>query len=207
MAQRTSNVYQLVTLPRFYMALQRLLGEKKARVRYIDEMVKPAVQMKILDCGCGPASILSHLPDVTYTGIDINPNHIAYARALYGERGRFVVGDVVHDLKEENGSFDLILVSGVLHHLTDEDAKRLLASVIELVKPGGRIVTIDCVWLPSQNPIARIFNKLDSGLNVRTVEGYLDLTKGLPAEVAPHIYRDFLRIPYDHFCMTLTRCG
>jgi hypothetical protein len=65
-------------------------------------------------------------------------------------------------------------------------------------------VTIDNVWLPKQHFLAKAANHMDSGLNVRTPEQYTRLVAHLPLHVEPRIYRDLLRIPYDHFCMTLT---
>jgi hypothetical protein len=65
-------------------------------------------------------------------------------------------------------------------------------------------VTIDNVWLPGQHFLATFANRLDSGLNVRTPEQYTSLVSHLPLHVEQRIYRDLLRIPYDHFCMTLT---
>jgi SAM-dependent methyltransferase len=202
--QRTSHIFQLVTFPAFYSGLSSLLGSGSSRKRYAAEILKPERGMKVLDCGCGPASMLEHLPEVDYTGIDLNPRHIEYARAQYGDRGRFLVGDVAKDLNEESGSFDLVVVSALLHHLDNDAARIFLSSAVDLARVGGRVVTIDSMWLPKQNPIAWAFNKLDSGLNVRTAEGYLDLVKGLPVAVETRTYRDLLRVPYDHFCMTLT---
>lgn len=205
MAQRVSNIYRLVTFPRLYEGLQHLLGGDASRTRFIGEMLQPWAGMKVLDVGCGPASLFPHLPEVVYTGIDLNPAHIAHARQKYGDRGRFLVGDVTTDLGGEPGSFDLVIVAAVLHHLSDAEARRLFSSLVVLAKARARIVTIDNVWLPRQNLIARLLNKLDSGLNVRTEEGYLDLLQGLPVSARGRIYRDLLRVPYDHFCMELTK--
>jgi SAM-dependent methyltransferase len=203
--QRTSNIYRLVTLPSFYKAVQGILGTEGALQAYVDEMLKPVDGMKVLDCGCGPASIVRHLPNVDYTGIDINPSHIAYAKQRFGPRGRFIVGDVTQDLTLEAASFDLVMVSSLLHHLDDDQARRLLISAVRLMKIEGRIVTVDSIWLPGQHPIAWLLNKLDSGLNVRAAQGYLDLVEGLPVRFEVRTFHNLFRVPYDHFCMTLTR--
>ena len=65
-------------------------------------------------------------------------------------------------------------------------------------------MTIDNVWLPKQHLLAKIANRMDSGLNVRAPEQYTNLVAHLPLRVEQRIHRDLLRIPYDHFCMTLT---
>jgi SAM-dependent methyltransferase len=201
--QRTSNIFRVVTFPAFYKGLSWVLGSDSSRKRYAAEILKPEPGMKVLDCGCGPASMFEHLPTVDYTGIDLNSRHIEHARALYGDKGRFMVGDVTKDLKESSKSFDLVIVSALLHHLDDDAAKGFLKHAVDLTRQGGRVVTIDSMWLPQQNPVAWALNKLDSGLNVRTAQGYLGLLKDLPVKVETRTYRDLLRVPYDHFCMTL----
>ncbi len=205
MAQRTTNFYRLVTLPSFYKSLHVLLGAERARARYVREVIQPKPGNRVLDVGCGPATLVPYLAGVLYTGIDLNPKHIEHAKALHGDKGRFLVGDATRDLTGEPDAFDLIIVSALLHHLADDKARAMLSSLFVLLKPGGRLVTMDSIWLPHQNPIAWAFNKLDSGLNVRTAEGYLSLVSGLPATIDTRTYRDFFRIPYDHFCMILAK--
>jgi ubiquinone/menaquinone biosynthesis C-methylase UbiE len=186
-----------------YKALMFSLGADRAIVRYVDEVLRPQPGTKILDVGCGPANILSYLPSVDYTGIDLNEKHIAFARQKYGDRGRFIVGNAADNLKQDEIRFDLINVSALLHHLADKDAVSLFNSLKRLLKPSGRIVTIDNVWLPKQRFVVKLVNKLDSGINIRTPDGYLKLLNGLGFDVQTHIFNDLLRIPYDHFVMVI----
>jgi SAM-dependent methyltransferase len=204
MAQRISSLYHLVTLPRVYAGLQDLLGGSKGRRRFLDEVVRSRPGIEVLDVGCGPGSLFPYLADTRYTGIDLNPQSVEHARRLYGDRGRFLVGNVAKGLPQDCANFDLIIVSALLHHLDDAEAQALFARLAGLLRPGGRIVTIDNVWLPKQHFVAKIANRMDSGLNVRTPEQYTNLVERLPLRVEQRIYRDLLRVPYDHFCMTLT---
>jgi SAM-dependent methyltransferase len=191
----------VVTIPSIHKALMFSLGADKAITRYVNEILQPTPGMKILDVGCGPASILAYLPPLDYTGIDLNEKHIAYARRRYGDRGRFIVGDAAGDLQQEERQFDLINVSALLHHISDDEAISLFASLARLLKPDGRIVTIDNVWLPRQRIAVRLINHLDSGTNIRTPEGYLRLLNGMGFDVRTLFLNDLLRIPYDHFIM------
>jgi SAM-dependent methyltransferase len=111
---------------------------------------------------------------------------------------------VATGLPDDCTDFDLIIVSALLHHLDDAEAQALFSRLAGLLRPNGRVVTIDNVWLPKQHFVAKFTNRMDSGLNVRTPEQYTNLVAHLPLRVEPRIYRDLLRIPYDHFCMTLT---
>lgn len=200
-AQRISGAYRLITIPSLQKMLMFSLGADRATKQYVEDFLQPEVGMRILDVGCGPASVLSYLPDVDYTGIDLNEKHIAFARQLYGDRGRFLVGSAADDLKQEEYSFDLINVSALLHHLADEEAVSLFRSLKRLLKPDGRIVTIDNVWLPGQRAVVKLINSLDSGTNIRTPEGYLKLLSDLGLEIQTRVFHDLLRVPYDHFIM------
>jgi SAM-dependent methyltransferase len=200
-AQRISGAYRLITIPSIHKMLMFSLGADRAITRYVEDVLKPKAGMKILDVGCGTANILSYLSAADYTGIDLNENHIVFARQRYGDRGRFIAGNAAEDLKQEGNTFDLINVSALLHHLGDGEAVSLFASLKRLLAAGGRIVTIDNVWLPKQRAVVKLFNTLDSGLNIRTPEGYLGLLNGLKFDVQTRIFNDLLRIPYDHFVM------
>ena len=121
-----------------------------------------------------------------------------------GERGQFYVGNATNLDVERFRSFDLILIVGVLHHLSDAESRSLFASLLRLIKVGGRVVTMDNVWLPGQRIVAKVLNGLDSGLNIRRPDQYERLIDGLPFKIETCLYNDLLRVPYDHFCMTLT---
>jgi SAM-dependent methyltransferase len=205
MSQRISSFYRLVTVPSVYKGLMAALGAERAKARLAGDLYRVSAGAKVLDVGCGPASIFPYLPKVDYTGMDLNPKHIAYAISRYGSNGRFLVGDASRELQDEVGTFDLVIASALLHHLDDDRARTMLDRLCQLTKSGGRIVTFDNVWLREQNPVAWTLNKLDSGLNVRFEAGYRSLVAGLPVTVEGKIYRDLLRIPYDHFSMTLTK--
>lgn len=205
MAQRISHLYRLVTFPAIYGAIGSVLGAHAARLRFVAEDLQPLPGSRILDVGCGPGAMLPYLPDADYTGVDLNPLHIEAATRQFGDRGRFIAIDASAGLPGEEGSYDLVFALAILHHLDDGQARPLLADMLRLVKEGGRVVTFDSVHLPRQNPVARLLNALDSGLNIRTPQGYAELAGGLPARMETRIYRDRLRVPFDHFRMTLTK--
>jgi ubiquinone/menaquinone biosynthesis C-methylase UbiE len=195
----------MIGIPSIYKALMFSLGADRAITRYVNEMLQPEPGMKMLDVGCGPANVLAYLPALDYTGIDLNEKHIAFARERFGNRGRFLVGNVAEDLKQDEYKFDLINASGLLHHLSDDEAMSLFESLKRLLKQDGRIVTFDNVWLPAQRSVAKFLNRMDSGLNIRTQEAYVGLLKGTGLDVQVRIFHDLLRIPYDHIVMTVRK--
>jgi SAM-dependent methyltransferase len=202
MSQRTTGLYRAITYPRVYKMLMEALGADAALRRWADILAtKPGI--RLLDVGCGTANIRAYLSDIDYVGIDLNPRHIAFAKARYGNAGTFLVGDA-SSLKER-GSFDLISASALLHHLNDNQARQFFQSLAPMLRSDGRIVTLDPVWLPQQRIIGRILKAIDSGKHIRTQSGYLALLNGLPFTTRSETVHDLLRIPYDHFIMTITK--
>jgi SAM-dependent methyltransferase len=127
---------------------------------------------RILDVGSGTSAILSYMPDVRYVGYDPNPKYIEYARKRFANRGEFFAGYFDADELAKHRPFDIGVLTGVLHHLNDSEATGLLGLLRVAIKPGGRLVTLDNVFIENQNPIARKLIEWDRGKNVRTVDEY-----------------------------------
>lgn len=103
---------------------------------------------RILDLGCGFGSyvLAAREAGLDAYGIELAPFEIEFARAR-SRRVRpqddadlvYRVGDA-RQLAEEAGRFDGVTIWNVLEHI--EDGKALLASVDELLKPGGEIFIV-----------------------------------------------------------------
>ena len=207
MSQIDSGIRGLFALPAVYDFFQNLVGVSGVRRRWIRDVLKPFPGIRILDIGCGTAELLRFLPeDIRYTGYDMSAEYIAAARKRFGDRGRFLcepvrnAGEDARPLPEEigEGLFDLVLASGVLHHLDDGEARQVFRSARRALKPGGRIVTLDPAFVDRQNPLARWVVAHDRGRNVRSPEGYADLGRESFAKVEASAWRGALRIPFDH---------
>lgn len=206
MSQRISHVYSIVTQPTFYKGFQNVLGADKVRKTFIAEIVgATAPHSKVLDVGCGPATLLPYLGDVDYTGLDLNPKHIEDAKTTHGHSATFMCADAVTGLPNADGQFDVVIASGLLHHIDDDDAVRLLARLVELAKPGGRVCTIDPVRVDRQRVIAKSLQSLDSGKNIRNADGYRKLVTAPTLKVTTKLYHDLLRVPYDHIAIKIEK--
>lgn len=201
MAQRITGLYRLTQISKLYSAFQSLLGGEKTRAILRDELIKPQPGLRILDLGCGHASIRPLLGEVEYVGIDLNPDHIARAKRDHAGRGRFHCGDFSSLDGELGGTFDLVLCIGLLHHLDDEQVRHLGEIARTYLRPGGRFFAIDPAFVPSQHWLARLLAARDSGQNVRAPEGYSALIAPAFPDVSITIRHDVLRVPYTH-CIT-----
>jgi SAM-dependent methyltransferase len=125
MAQRDTGIYRLLSSPAVYSAIQKLIGGTDGRAVVVRDFIRPQPGERVLDIGCGPATMLNYLEGVNYTGLDFNPAYIAEAKVRYGDRGTFLVQSV-DDLAIESGEgFDTVLAIALLHHLSDAQSLSL----------------------------------------------------------------------------------
>ncbi len=79
MSQSNKAIYSFLSNTFFYSLVQRVMSATSFREKIVKKYItKPNV--KVLDIGCGPAEILSTLPNIQYYGFDINPIYINSAK-------------------------------------------------------------------------------------------------------------------------------
>lgn len=204
MGQITTGVRSVLDNPVVYILSQNLFGRDRLTRVFVKEFVRPQRGAKVLDIGCGPAMLLEYLPDVEYWGFDIHPAYIQQAKKRYGAAGNFFCKELEPEDFGFLPSFDIVVLLGVLHHLDDITASRLLEIAHRALKPGGRLVTIDPCFETGQHPIARYFISWDRGQNVRTREGYSALiAKTFPKYCTEVLHQ--LWLPYTRCAAECTR--
>jgi len=188
----------LLEIPIVYDLFQDGLTRSETRTWFSDQVICASDGMRILDVGCGTASILSLLPNVEYIGIDHNPKYIAKARVSHGDRGEFRSVDVNDAQFRTLGKFDRVLLLGVLHHLNDDECIKLFSALRQALREDGQLVTFDNALVSGQHPIARLLAKLDRGRYARTPQQYRSLIETSFVVESEIIRHDLLRVPYTH---------
>lgn len=111
----------------------------------------PGVRLEgdVLEIGCGGGAMavrmLADNPDITVTGVDIDPAMVATAaRRLrpYGARGRALRADCT-DLPFEPASFDTVVTFLMLHHVGAWEAA--VAEAARVLRPGGLFAGCDAL--------------------------------------------------------------
>jgi len=105
----------------------------------------------------------------------------------------------------EVGTFDIVIASGILHHLGNSEAMRLIEVAFSSLRPHGRLVCFENAFTDDQSYISRLIVSLDRGQNVRTPDGYGELLHKYFSSVSTHVYHDLLRIPYTHVILVGTK--
>jgi SAM-dependent methyltransferase len=200
-AQVTTGIRAVLSHPSVYNTMQWLMGAQALRVENVRNHVRPFPGMRILDLGCGTAGILAALPaDIQYVGYDMSPNYIDAARRRHGDRGAFHCRLLEEAEVADLEPFDLVMGTGVLHHLDDATARKFMAIAAAALRPGGRIYTVDPCFAPVQNPIARFLIARDRGQHVRDSQGYLALAPDVATNVTGRLVHTAW-IPYTRWHM------
>ncbi len=96
---------------------------------------------RVLDagCGCGYGSrILWAAGAASVSGVDLDPEAVAFARERYGGDGVEFAVDDCEELREAAGPFDLVCGFENIEHL--ERPERFLAAAARVLSPGGMLI-------------------------------------------------------------------
>ncbi|NND81384.1 MAG: class I SAM-dependent methyltransferase [Gammaproteobacteria bacterium] len=201
MSQITKGIRSILANPPVYDRFQWLMGGKGDRRDFVDKFIKPVGTDRILDIGCGTADILQYLPtDVDYYGFDQSEEYIKYAISKFGDRGDFRCALADSLSLEELPKMNVVLATGLIHHLEDEEVIQLLKTALGALVDGGKLVAMDPCYAQGQNRIAKWLINRDRGNNVRQQEAYCEIAQQVFSKVESQVlHRTW--VPYTHHIM------
>jgi tRNA (cmo5U34)-methyltransferase len=104
--------------------------------------------IRVLDLGAGTGLFSQHIsqryPNATFVLTDVAAKMLEGAKQRFAEqtgRFKFVIGD--YRQLQAADDFDLVISSLSIHHLTDEEKRRLCQQVYTALRKGGAFVNID----------------------------------------------------------------
>lgn len=111
---------------------------------------------KLLDIGCGRDGVsleASKFCDVT--GLDISETALETMREAV-PNVKYVDGDC-RSLPFPDGSFDMVVASEIIEHLTKEDGEKLLTEAKRVLQPGGKLIISTPI---RKNPLIQLYTRI-----------------------------------------------
>jgi len=148
--------YDRITKNKQFYSVNR--ASRSFMERWLAERCRNGAEALDYCCGLGQTALTMAQYGARVTGIDISAQSIETAQARLAshglaDRARFVVGDA-ESTGFPDASFDVILCSGVLHHL---DVSKAYPELARILKPGGAIL---CVEALAHNPVFQLYRRL-----------------------------------------------
>lgn len=184
-----------------YIALQRALGADRLRTTSLE---RAGIRRgdAVLDIGCGPAYYLDQLDGpVVYHGFDTDAGYIEWARKQWGTDATFHNGIFDEVSAAELPQFDVVLMLGLLHHVSDAHAAHLMDLCARKLKPGGRLISVDTCYVPAQGRLSRWISDNDRGEFVRTPEEFTRLAETAFDRIEGEILDRTMRVPSAFWMM------
>lgn len=141
---------------RFYPAVHGAFDFYEAQV------VSRAAGRDVLEYGCATGAITRRIAPAarSATGIDLSDAAVARATAEARAQGLANTSFAVMDAENmdfDDGSFDLVFGSGIIHHL---DTRRSLNEVARVLRPGGVAIFIEPLGV---NPVLNAYRRRTPG--------------------------------------------
>jgi len=128
----------------------------------------------ILEIGCSLGNISKAfvgLPDIHFTGLDIDPIVIDHARKHFRQKNnfKFVCQDLRDFAKKKKDQYDYIIFAGMCHHVEDQECFELLTIASEtLLKRTGKLIVVEpLIPRPDDSWLVHYYLRLEQGLFLR----------------------------------------
>jgi len=157
---RSRKLEEDINKHKYLTSNRKFYSVTRGSTRFVKSFLKRnCPERKVLDYCCGNGELTLFLAEygAEATGIDISPVSIQNCKEKALDKQlekntNFLVMDA-ENLKFPDSYFDLIICSGVLHHL---DIKKAYPELARILKPDGRII---CDEPLIHNPIFQLYRK------------------------------------------------
>lgn len=176
------------SLTRLYDPVIRLTTRERNFKHRLLEQASIGPDDRVLDLACGTGTLAiaakRRRPAADVVGLDGDPEILRLAQGKAEAASLEIAFD--HGLSTElpypDASFDAVLSTLFLHHLTREDKLRTVAEIARVLKPGGQLHVAD--WGAPADPVMRVLF-----FQVRLLDGF-EQTRDNGAGALPSMFED-----------------
>jgi ubiquinone/menaquinone biosynthesis C-methylase UbiE len=163
-----------------YDPLIRLFMRESKFKGLLIEQAEVGESHRVLDLGCGTATLALMVkrakPGAEVTGLDGDPKVLSIAKGKAAKAGLPLQFDegMSYQLPYADTSFDRVLSSLMLHHLSTRNKERTFAEVFRVLCPGGRLHVVDF------GPPRTLYSRLLAKVTARSEEATINIRGLLP---------------------------
>lgn len=168
-------LHKIVAIPLIYDLVQTLVGARLIRRRFKRYLAQEDPYTMVVDVGGGTGLNRALLPEfVTYICVDNDQQKL---KGFTQKRidGTPILGDGT-SLPLKTASIDIVICTAVIHHIPDDVLLQFVEECLRLLKPGGRFVFFDPVWV-QDNLMGQLLWRYDRGTfprSAKTLHALLD---------------------------------
>lgn len=192
-------IRRILEFPIVYDLFQWVVGGRKRQRIFKHEYIGDVSGLNVLELGCGTSDILKYFEKCDYTGVDIEKKYIEFALKRYKDKkwAKFICADVNDYANKCKEKYDLILMTAVIHHISDYEVERCFESVKKLLKPDGRFISFDSVYRKGMSRFERLLNDMDRGQYIRKESEYVKLNRRYWKDVNWVCRKDMMNLPFN----------
>jgi SAM-dependent methyltransferase len=142
-----------------------------------------------LDIGCGAGQFREQIERATSWRVDVTDLNPSALRLAKQGRGRTLYYDVTQRVPAMLGSYDTVFLFDVIEHV--EDARGLLASALEHLRPGGHLL----INVPALGVLFSAYDAAQGHLRRYTRQMLAAQLEGLPCQLIAAQYWGLSLVP------------
>jgi ubiquinone/menaquinone biosynthesis C-methylase UbiE len=165
------------SLTPFYDPILQWVMQEQRFKQLLVEQAQIGHDHHVLDFGCGTGTLTHMLkrryPSALISGLDIDPVILAIAQRKAASLAVWWICASALELPFADDSYDRVVTSLVLHHLTTSGKQQAMAEIYRILRPGGQLHVVDFGpphWLYSR-AIASLMRRLEEVAD--NLDGYL----------------------------------
>lgn len=121
---------------------------------------------RVLELGSGTGNLSSRIPrcaELVCVDLSEQMEAIARLKLAHIPNRRFIKSDILEVFESERTTFDSVISTYVVHHLTDDEKRTLFEKIFVSLVPGGRAVFGDLMLQNQEEKASKIKQYLGQG--------------------------------------------